>query len=133
MSLYYRLAADAVVLFHMTYVLVVVLGLPAIWIGILCRSQWARNFWWRCGHLSMIVIVVAETWAGITCPLTTWEHHLRELAHQETYAGDFIANLIHDWLFREAPTWVFTTAYTMFGLLVLASFLVAPPRWPRSR
>jgi polyferredoxin len=133
MTLFYRLAADTVVLVHMTYVLTVVLGLPAIWIGILCRHKWARNFWWRCGHLSMIAIVVAEAWAGITCPLTTWEYQLRELAEQETYSGSFIANLVHDYLFYKAPKWVFTMAYSLFGLLVLISFLVAPPHWPRPR
>jgi hypothetical protein len=118
---------------HMAYVLVVVLGLPAIWIGILLKYQWARNFWWRCGHLSMIVIVVAEAWAGITCPLTTWESQLRELAQQQTYSGGFVANLVHDWLFYDLPPWVFTTIYTMFGLLVFVSFVVAPPRWPKFR
>ena len=129
MPLFYRLAADAIVLLHMTYVLVVVLGLPAIWLGILFRQPWARNVWWRCGHLSMILIVVAEAWAGITCPLTTWEHQLRELAQQEAYSGDFIANLVHDWLFYDLPPWVFTAIYSAFGLLVLISFLVAPPHW----
>ena len=133
MTIFYRLTADAIVLIHMAYVLTVVLGLPAIWIGIWCRHSWARNFWWRCGHLSMIAIVVAETWAGITCPLSTWEYQLRELAQQETYTGDFIANRIHDWLFYDAPEWVFTMLYTSFGLLVLISFLIAPPHWPGTR
>jgi hypothetical protein len=133
MTLFYRIAADAMVLLHMAYVLVVVLGLPAIWIGILFGHRWARNFWWRCGHLSMILIVVWETWAGITCPLTTWEQQLRELAQQETYSGDFIANHVHDWLFYDLPVWVFTMAYTGFGFLVLLSFLIAPPHWPNTR
>jgi len=127
----YRIAADCIVILHMAYVLTVVLGLPAIWIGILCRHQWARNFWWRCGHLAMILIVVAEAWAGIICPLTTWEHQLRELSQQETYQGSFVGNLVHDWLFYDAPQWVFTACYSVFGLLVLASFIVAPPHWPK--
>ena len=59
MTLFYRLAADAVMLIHLVYFLTVVLGLPAIWVGIIYRHQWARNFWWRCGHLLMIAIVVA--------------------------------------------------------------------------
>ena len=80
MPLLYRIAADVIVIVHFAYVLTVVLGLPITWIGILLRHQWARNFWWRCGHLAMILIVVAEAWAGITCPLTTWEYQLRELA-----------------------------------------------------
>ena len=130
MSLYYRLAADFVVLFHMAWVLVVVLGLPAIWLGIAFRQAWARNFWWRCGHLSMILIVVAESLAGITCPLTTWERQLRDLAGQKSYEGAFIANLVHDWLFYDAPGWVFAAVYSAFGMVVLMSFVVAPPRWP---
>lgn len=130
MQVVYRIAADCIVVFHMAYVLVVVLGLPITWIGILTGRQWARNFWWRCGHLAMILIVVGEALAGIVCPLTTWEFQLRELAGQETYEGAFVANCVHDWLFYEGPPWVFTAVYTAFGLLVLISFIVAPPRWP---
>ena len=133
MTIYYRLAADAVMLIHLVYFLTVVLGLPAIWIGILRRHQWARNFWWRCGHLLMIAIVVAEAWAGINCPLTEWEHQLRVLAQQETYSGSFMAKLVHNVMFYDAPKWVFTLAHTLFGLLVLISFLVAPPHWPGIR
>lgn len=130
MLLFYRLAADAIVILHMAYVLAVVLGLPAIWIGIAMKWPWARNFWWRCGHLTMILIVVFEAWAGIMCPLTTWESYLRELAQQQTYTGSFVANLVHEWLFYDLPPWVFTILYSLFGLLVLVSFLVAPPHWP---
>ena len=133
MPLFYRLAADAMVLVHMSYVLVVVFGLVATWIGVFLRHSWARNFWWRCGHLTMIVIVVAEAWAGITCPLTVWEQQLRESAHQETYSGGFIANLVHDWLFYDLPPWFFIAGYSTFGLLVALSFVFAPPRWPQFR
>lgn len=130
MTLIYRLAADLVVVAHMAYVLVVVLGLPAIWFGIARGQQWVRHFWLRVGHLLMIVIVVGEAWAEITCPLTVWEQRLRALAGDESYRGAFIANLVHDLLFYEAPPWVFTAVYTTFGLLVIASFVMAPPRWP---
>lgn len=130
MALMYRLAADVVVIVHMAYVLIVVLGLPAIWLGILWRHQWVRNFWLRVGHLTMIVIVVGEAWAGIRCPLTTWERQLRSLAGQQAYRGAFLANLVHDLLFYDAEPWVFTAIYTVFGMLVVGSFLLAPPRWP---
>ncbi len=130
MTLVYRLAADVVVILHLAYVLVVVLGLPAIWLGIVLRHQWVRRFWLRVGHLSMILIVVAEAWAGITCPLTVWEQWLRNWAGQQNYQGAFMANLVHDLLFYDAPPWVFTALYTIFGSLVLISFLLAPPRWP---
>lgn len=130
MTLVYRIVADAVVIAHMAYVLVVVLGLPAIWFGIARRQQWARHFWLRVGHLMMIVIVVGEAWAGITCPLTVWEQQLRRLAGDESYRGAFIANLVHDLIFYDAPPWVLTAIYTTFGLLVVGSFVLVPPRWP---
>jgi hypothetical protein len=133
MPLFYRIAADAVVILHMTYVLVVVLGLPAIWFGILRGHSWVRNFWWRFVHLSMILIVVGEAWAGIACPLTIWEYELRELAGQRTYTGSFVGNLVHDLLFYDLPPYFFTILYTGFGGMVLLSFLIAPPRWPEFR
>ena len=43
MSLLYRLAADVVVVLHMVYVLIVVLGLPAICWGIVRKQAWVRN------------------------------------------------------------------------------------------
>ncbi len=131
MSLLYRLAADGVVVLHMAYVLIVVLGLPAIWWGIVRKHDWVRNVWLRGGHLAMILIVVGEAWAGITCPLTVWEHQLRDVAGQQSYQGAFVANLVHDLLFFDAEPWVFTLLYTAFGLLVIATFVVAPPYWPK--
>jgi multisubunit Na+/H+ antiporter MnhB subunit len=127
----YRLAADAVVIVHMAYVLFVIVGLALTLLGCALRWQWVRDPWFRGIHLAMILVVVAEAWLGIVCPLTTWEHRLRELAGDESYQGAFLANLVHDWLFYDAPTWVFTLIYTLFGLAVLATFFFAPPRWKR--
>jgi Protein of Unknown function (DUF2784) len=129
--LLYRLAADAVVVIHMAYVLTVILGLPALWWGVLWKQEWVRNPWLRIGHLSMILIVVVEAWAGITCPLTTWEYQFRELAGDQKYQGAFFANLVHDWLFFDLDPLVFTVLYSAFGALVAASFVLAPPRWKR--
>lgn len=133
MSLCFRIAADLVVVLHMAYVLVVVFGLPAIGWGIARKQEWVRNIWLRGGHLAMIVIVVGEAWAGMTCPLTTWEHQLREAAGQQSYRGAFLANLVHDWLFYDAEPWVFSILYTLFGLLVVGTFVLAPPRWRAKR
>lgn len=129
--MFYRLAADAVVFLHMAYVLFVIAGFLLTLVGAVLRWRWIRNPWFRGIHLAMILIVVAEAWLGITCPLTTWEYQLRQLAGQEAYQGAFFANLVHELLFYDAPPWVFTVLYTMFGLGVLATFLMAPPRWKR--
>ena len=131
MTTFYRIAADALVIIHLAYAATIVIGLIVTWIGILLKQEWARNKWWRVGHLVMMLIVVVETWIGMTCPLTTWENWLRILAKQDTIEGDFIANYVHRWLFYDFPPWVFTAGYTVFGLLVVGSFLVAPPRFKK--
>ncbi len=131
-SLFYRLAADAMVVAHMSYVLFVILGFVLTVLGTLLKWQWIRNLWFRALHLTMILIVVVEAWLGITCPLTTWEQQLRAASGQETYQGAFVANLVHDWLFYDAPPWVFMIGYTLFGLSVLATWVFAPPRWRRT-
>lgn len=129
MQLAYRLAADAVLVFHVSYVAFVLVGFLLTVIGILARWQWIRNFWFRTLHLAAILLVVAESLLGIICPLTTWESELRQLSGQTAYRGDFIATWLHDLLFIEAEPWVFTVCYTLFGLAVLATFILAPPRW----
>lgn len=133
MPFLYRILADAIVVFHAAYVLWVILGLLLTLLGMFRRWQWIRNPWFRWSHLAMILIVVVESWLGIVCPLTTWEQALRAKAGDETYRGDFLANFVHEALFIEAPPWAFTVGYTIFGLLVLATFLWAPPRRRSSR
>ena len=132
MELFYRLAADLVVTVHAAYVGFVVIGFLLILLGTVLKWTWIRNVWFRLVHLTMILVVVAEAWLGIVCPLTTWENQLRELAGQTAYEGDFIANWMHDLIFFEAPPWVFTVCYTVFGLLVAATFWFAPPQRRRS-
>jgi polyferredoxin len=130
MHLFYRLAADAVVVVHCAYVAFVVVGLVAILIGLAGRRRWARNLVFRMLHLLAIAVVAGEAVCGITCPLTTWEQRLRTLAGQASYQGDFLATWVHELLFYDAAPWVYTVCYAAFALVVLATFLVAPPRWP---
>jgi len=127
-QLAYRLAADAVLVIHVGFVAFVILGLVLTVIGILARWQWIRNFWFRSLHLAAILLVVVQSLLGVMCPLTIWENELRQLAGQTAYRGDFIATWLHDLLFIDAEPWVFTLCYTLFGLAVLATFLLAPPR-----
>ena len=132
MNLLYRLLADLTVIAHFAYVMFVILGLLAILLGWVMKWNWVRNRWFRGVHLVMILVVVLESWAGVTCPFTTWEQQLREKAGQETYQGDFIATWVHDVLFVEAELWVFTAGYTAFGALGLATCFLIPPRWRRA-
>ncbi len=124
----YSVIADAVVFIHAAYVSFVVLGLAAVLIGSVLRWRWIRSFWFRVVHLGMIGIVVVEALLGITCPLTTWENQLRHAAGETARAESFVGRWIHDLLFYDAPPWVFTVIYCLFGAVVLATFVIAPPK-----
>ncbi len=128
MPLFYRVLADLIVVVHFAYMAFVIFGQLAILVGVLADWEWVRNLKFRVIHLLAILIVVFESVLGITCPLTTWEQQLHELAGEKSYTGDFIANWVHDALFYDAETWVFTTCYTIFGLIVLLTLVLAPPR-----
>lgn len=122
-----RLLADAVLALHLAFVIFVVLGLPAIFIG-RRRWPWVRKRWLRLVHLLAIVVVALQAWLGMVCPLTTLEMMLRQHAGDASYAGAFIAHWMQRLLYYEASMWVFALAYSVFGLLVLASWLIVPPR-----
>lgn len=125
-------AADALVAIHLGYVACVVLGQAAIMVGLALRRAWARNFWLRAVHLLMIAVVVLEAWLRIPCPLTVWEHQLRRAAGQRIEDVSFIGYWARRLIYFQAEAWVFTLMYSIFGLLVLITFILAPPRWPRS-
>ena len=125
----YRIAADVVVTFHFSYIAFVVFGLLAILIGLARGWRWVRNPWFRLAHLVAIAIVAGQAMLGINCPLTTLEKALRVRGGQESYPGAFIGHWAHRLTFYEAPPWVFTTAYVLFGLAVLGTFVLAPPLW----
>lgn len=121
-------AADAVLFLHLCVVIFVVLGLLLIVLGNLRGWRFANAWWFRLSHLATIVVVVAQSWLGMVCPLTTLELWLRERAGEATYAGGFIEYWMSRLLYFEAPPWVFVLAYTAFGLCVLAAWWRWPPR-----
>ena len=134
MNLLYRLAADVVVVVHFAFVLFIVGGLAAILLGVMRNWRWTRNMKFRLLHLLAIALVVAEAVCGVTCPLTTWENWLRLRAGGATYQGDFLAAWLHELLFFDAEPWVFTIGYCLFGLVVVVTFILAPPDgFPRRR
>ena len=126
--LLYRILADLVVIAHFSYIAFVIFGMAAILIGLALRKDWVRNPWFRIAHLVAIVIVAGQAIVGLTCPLTTLENFLRRRAGQATYPGAFIGYWAHRLTFYHAPPWVFALCYVLFGLLVLITFLLAPPR-----
>ncbi|MHB0959823.1 MAG: DUF2784 domain-containing protein [Pirellulaceae bacterium] len=126
----YRFLADVTVVFHFAYASFIVLALAAIVVGWMRRWGWIRNFWFRLIHLLMIGGVAIESYFGVPCPLTVLENRLRQLAGQTTYPGSFIGTWANELLFFDASEVVFTLLYGLIFMLVLGSFLFAPPRWP---
>jgi Protein of Unknown function (DUF2784) len=128
---WYAYLADALVAFHVGYVAYVVLGQLVILLGVVCRWQWVRNFWFRLSHLAAIAIVALEAAFGYTCPLTTLERFLREQAGQRPSAESFMGRLFQSVIFHDWPPRVFEVSNIGFGLLVLLTFVLARPRWPQ--
>jgi len=124
----YIILADALLILHVAFVAYVVLGLLVIYLGHFLSWSWVRNLWFRASHLLAIAIVVAQSWLGVICPLTTWEMALRARAGEATYEGSFIQHWLHAILYFNAPEWVFILTYTVFGGLVALSWFVIRPR-----
>ncbi|MGP9768048.1 DUF2784 domain-containing protein [Halomonas sp. AOP13-D3-9] len=122
------LLADVILILHVLFVAFVVLGLFAVYAGYFLNWQWVRNRVFRIVHLCAIGYVVGQAWLGAVCPLTTWEMALRAEAGTAIYSGSFIQYWLHSLLYFTLPEWVFVVVYTLFGSLVLASWLVVKPR-----
>jgi hypothetical protein len=124
----YQLIANAVLSLHVALVAFVVGGLVLVISGNLLAWRWVNSFWFRLSHLVAIATVAAESWFGVLCPLTTLEMWLRAKAKSPTYAGTFIEHWLQFVLYYQAPSWVFTASYSLFGLAVAAAWWHFPPR-----
>jgi Protein of Unknown function (DUF2784) len=129
----YGILADAVVCVHVLYVAYVLFGQLAIVVAAPFNWRWARNPWFRFTHLVCIGIVAVEALMKWPCPLTVWEHQLRELAGQRFNESDtFMGRLMHHMLFIDGlPEVAFTVAYVASFLIVLQGVVMYPPRWFR--
>ena len=124
----YLLAADLLLFGHVLFVAFVVLGLVLILSGKPLDWSWVRNPWFRFAHLVAIGIVALQSWVGLICPLTIWEMVLRERADDVVYSGSFISHWLESLLYFQAPAWAFTTCYTVFAAIVVASWYWVRPR-----
>lgn len=123
-----QIAADAVLILHFAIVVFVVGGLIVVVAGNLLRWGWVNHLWFRVAHIGAIVFVVVQAWLGQACPLTTLESWLRAQGGGAVYSKGFIEHWIESVMFFHAPVWMFTVAYTAFGLLVVAAWWRFPPR-----
>ena len=117
--------ADAILVLHFLFVLFVVGGFAMILAGAALRWSWVRGRRFRMAHLGAILLVAAESLAGIACPLTIWEDALRRAGPQESsFIGRWVARL----LYYDFPDWMFAAAYCVFALAVALAWWLVPPR-----
>ena len=124
----YLILADAVLVLHFALVAFVVGGLILIWVGNWRGWRWVNGWWLRLAHIAAIGVVIAQVWLGAECPLTTLEMWLRKTGGMPAYQESFIAHWLQRLIYYEAPQWVFTWVYTLFGLLVAATWWRFPPK-----
>jgi len=128
----YAFFADLLVLFHFFYVTFAVGGELFILAGALLKCSVVRNFAFRIAHLIAVVFVALESLVDVLCPLTEWEYNLRELAGQRVEREiSFLGRLLRKIIFYDFPSWAFTLMYVGFGVLVILTFFLIPPRRKR--
>jgi len=103
----YRLLADGVLVFHLLFVLFVLLG------GLIV-VRWPRVAWL---HLPAAAWGMWIEFSGSICPLTPLEQHWRQFGGQGGYEGGFIDHYVVAWLY---PTGLTRTDQLLLGLAVLA-------------
>jgi hypothetical protein len=119
------LLADAILVVHFAFVLFVVGGFALILLGAARGWRWIRSPAFRYLHLGAIVFVALEAIIGIACPLTVWEDAVRRASVEDpSFVGRWVSRL----LYYDLPPWVFTAAYILFALAVIATIVWIPPR-----
>ena len=119
--------ADFVLVLHFAIAVFVVAGLPAIVVGNALHWRWVNTFLFRYAHLAAICVIVLQSFFGQYCALTHLESWLRTQAGELPYEQSFIGHWLQQMMYYQAPMWVFTFVYTIFGLLVLWAWLRFPP------
>ena len=82
--MWYRVAADVVLIAHFAFVLFVVLGALLV-------LRWPRLAW---VHVPIAIYGAAIEFLGFICPLTPLENSLRRRGGEAGYAGGFVEHYI---------------------------------------
>jgi hypothetical protein len=110
--LLYRVLADALVAFHLGFVLFVVLGELLV-------LRYPRAAWL---HLPAAIWGAWVEWTDTVCPLTPLENHLRRLGGEAGYRGGFIEHYLMPVLY---PAGLTRNLQYVLGALVVGVNLFA--------
>ena len=126
MTLALRLAADAVALLHLGFVLFVAFGGLWVW-------RWPRRVWL---HLPAVGWGAWIEFAGGLCPLTPLENHLRQAVGAAGYAGGFIDHYLWPLLYPAGLTregqWMLGAGVLVFNVVVYGVLWIRRMRRARS-
>jgi len=126
-AMLYLFLADVIAIIHLGYVAFVILGFILIILGIILKWKWIKNLPFRITHLLAILGVACEALLGVNCPLTVLEFKLRYASNLSEEKVSFIGTIVGSLLFYNAPGWLFTIIYAAFAIVVLITFIIAPP------
>lgn len=120
-----RLAADALVLLHLAFIVFVVLG------GLLVA--WRARIAWL--HLPAAAWGAWIEASGAICPLTPWENRLRRLAGESGYPGGFVEHYLIPLIYPAGLTaasqrWL-AALVVLVNVAVYAAIVAS--RWRRQR
>ncbi|BDY05987.1 DUF2784 domain-containing protein [Ferrimonas sp. YFM] len=107
----YHLAADAVLLIHLTFILFALFGAL---LGL--RQRWIL---WL--HLPAAIWAIVVGFMGWICPLTPLENFLRTAAGEQGYSGGFIEHYVLPIIYPQGLT---LDLQMLFGLTALTINLV---------
>jgi uncharacterized protein DUF2784 len=119
--MWYRIAADLVMLLHFAYIVFVIGGALLV----------LRRRGWMWLHLPAVAWGLWIEWFARTCPLTPLENALRARAGQEGYARGFIDHYIGRAIYPEGLTQRGQIA--LGGLVLVANALLYWWVWRRTR
>ena len=110
--MHFRLAADAVLLLHLAFIVFAVFG------GLLAF----RLRWFPLLHLPAVAWAIHVELTGGICPLTSIENTLRLSAGQSGYAGSFVEHYLLALIYPSGLTreiqWILAATVAVINLLI---------------
>jgi hypothetical protein len=120
--MFYSVMADGVVVFHLSFILFVMLGALLV-------LRWPFFVWL---HLPAVAWGMAVEFLHLYCPLTPWENALREKAGASGYEGDFVGHYLIPLIYPQGLTPQIQITLGFVVLVVnLGAYLIVIARWRR--